>query len=157
MNRPSSSVERRSSKLRVAGGALVAATLVGCGTAPLSYLNDNQVYYKAVINRYPVRVVAIDGAYQTFQPVPIAPGEHVLTVDAVPVAGFSLPVQKRVSMTVAPCTRYYVAAQRRSPLLQDWEFVVEETWPVAGCDPAKEIEKARTAGASSTLVPKAES
>ena len=77
--------------------------------------------------------------------------------DAVPVAGFSLPVQKRVSMTVAPCTRYYVAAQRRSPLLQDWEFVVEETWPVAGCDPAKEIEKARTAGVSSTLSSKAAS
>ena len=142
----------RASTLLAAG--LVAATLAGCGTAPLSYLNDRQVYYKAVINRYPVRVVAIDGYYQTFKPVPIAPGEHVLTIDAVPVAGFSVPVQKVYPMTIEPCMRYYLAAQRRSPVIQDWELVVEETWPVAGCDPAKELQKAgiaaRTGGPSPT-------
>ena len=133
----------RASTLLAAG--LAAATLAGCGTAPLSYLNDRQVYYKAVINRYPVRVVAIDGSYQTFKPVPISPGEHVLTIDAVPVAGFSVPVQKVYPMTIEPCTRYYIAAQRRSPVIQDWELVVEEKWPVAGCDPVKELEKARVA------------
>lgn len=136
----------RASTLLAAG--LAAATLAGCGTAPLSYLNDRQVYYKAVINRYPVRVVAIDGSYQTFKPVPISPGEHVLTIDAVPVAGFSVPVQKVYPMTIEPCMRYYIAAQRRSPVIQDWDLVVEQTWPVAGCDPAKEIEKAKTAAAT---------
>ena len=130
--------------------ALIAATLLGCTTAPLSYLNDRQVYYRSVLYRYPVRVSAIDGESQVFRPVPIAPGDHVLTVDAVPVAGFSETVRRIVPMTIAPCTRYYVAAQRTSPLTQDWKFVVEETWPVAGCDPAKELEKAKTAAISGT-------
>jgi len=136
--------------VRLGAAALVVATLAACTTAPLSYINDRQVYYKAVLNRYPVRVVSIDGSYQTFNPVPVAPGEHLLTLDAAPVAGFSQPTQKQYPMTIAPCTRYYIAAQRTSPLTQDWNLVVEETWPVAGCDPAKEIEKAKIAGSGAS-------
>jgi hypothetical protein len=138
---------------RLGAATIIVATLSACSSAPLSYLNDRQVYYKAVLNRYPVRVVAIDGAYQSFKPVPIAPGPHLLTLDAVPVAGFSLPIQKQYPFEVAPCTRYYIAAQRASPLTQDWSLVVEETWPVAGCDPAKELEKARVAHGLGKPVP----
>ena len=145
MHRSSPSIRR---SLRLGATVLVGATLAACTAAPLSYLYDRQVYYKAVLNRYPLRVVAVDGSYQTFNPVPIAPGEHLLTLDAIPVAGFSQPTQKQYPMTVAPCTRYYIAAQRTSPLVQDWDLVVEETWPVAGCDPAKELEKAKVAGGS---------
>ncbi len=135
------------------GAAVIAALLAGCTTAPLSFINDRQVYYRAVLNRYPVRVVAIDGSYQSFRPVPIAPGEHLLTLDALPVAGFTVPIQKFYPMSIAPCTRYYIAAQRTSPLTQDWNLVVEETWPVAGCDPAKELEKAKTAAISGAPSP----
>ena len=155
MNPSSSSVTSPSPVRRLVGlgsAALVVATLVACTSSPLSYLNDRQVYYKAVLNRYPVRVVAIDGSYQAFDPVPIAPGEHLLTIDALPVAGFSQPIQKQYPMTIAPCTRYYIAAQRTSPLTQDWNLVVEETWPVAGCDPAKELQKAKIAGGSGAFV-----
>ena len=133
--------------------ASLGAALAGCGTAPLSFINDNQVYHRAVLHRYPVRVVAIDGSYTAFRPVPIAPGPHLLTIDAVPVAGFHLPIQKFYPLTVAPCTRYYIAAQRRSPLIQDWDLVVEETWPVAGCDPARELVKAKTAAISGLAAP----
>lgn len=142
----------------IAAAATVVATLAGCSTAPLSFLNDRQVYHRTVLNRYPVRVVAIDGTYTAFRPVPIAPGTHVLTIDAFPVAGFSQPVQKRYPMTIEPCTRYYIAAQRQTALSQDWELVVEQTWPVAGCDPQREREKASAAlsgvpnAASSTLL-----
>ena len=146
MNRSSTATRSVRTCMRAGGAALVVATLAACTAAPLSYLNDRQVYYKAVLNRYPVRVVSIDGSYTTFNPVPIAPGEHLLTIDAAPVAGFSQPTQKQYPLTVAPCTRYYIAAQRTSPLTQDWNLVVEETWPVAGCDPAKELEKAKVAG-----------
>ncbi len=146
-------LSRASRAARLGGAAAIVATLAACTTAPLSFINDRQVYYKTVLNRYPVRVVAIDGSYQTFRPVPIAPGPHLLTIDAVPVAGFSLPIQKMVPMTIAPCTRYYIAAQRTSPLTQDWNLVVEETWPVAGCDPAKEIEKAKVATGAGQPLP----
>ena len=137
----------RRSTLRIAAATTVATLLAACGTAPLSFINDRQVYYRAQINRYPVFVVAIDGKSPSFRPVPITVGDHVLTLDAQPVAGFAEPVKKTYPMTVAACTRYYIAAQRTSPLLQDWELVVERTFPVAGCDPAKELEKARIAAA----------
>lgn len=157
MNSPSSAAATRRPLavhlVRLGSAAAILAALGACTTAPLSFINDRQVYYKTVLNRYPVRIVAIDGSYQTFRPVPIAPGPHLLTIDAVPVAGFSVPVQKIYPMTIAPCTRYYVAAQRTSPLTQDWSLVVEETWPVAGCDPAKEIEKAKVATSSGQPLP----
>ena len=138
---------------RIVAAAVLVALAAGCSTAPLSYINDRQVYYRAVLNRYPVALTAVDGSSTAFRPVPIAPGPHLLTLDALPVAGFSVPVQKTYPMTIAPCTRYYIAAQRKSPLIQDWELVVEETWPVAGCDPAKELEKAKTAAISGTATP----
>ena len=151
--RASAATTDRSRLARIAAALALATTLAACTTAPLSFINDRQVYYKAVLNRYPVRVVAIDGSYQAFRPVPIAPGPHLLVLDAIPVAGFTVPIQKTYPMTIAPCTRYYIAAQRTSPLTQDWNLVVEETWPVAGCDPAKEIEKARIASASGAVMP----
>ncbi|MEO8935434.1 MAG: hypothetical protein ABI277_12135 [Burkholderiaceae bacterium] len=138
---------------RLFAAAVAAAALVGCTTAPLSFINDQQVYHKTVLNRYPLVVTAVDGASTAFRPVPIAPGPHLLTMDAAPVAGFSQPVQKVYPMTIAPCTRYYVAAQRTSPLVQDWNLVVEETWPVSGCDAAKELEKAKTAALSGQAAP----
>ena len=144
MSKPS----RLSSAARLAAGAVAVATLAGCGTAPLSFVNDRQVYHRAVLHRYPVVLIAVDGVYTSFHPVPIAPGTHLLTVDAAPVAGFTLPVQKKVSLTIEPCTRYYIAAQRESPLQQDWQLVVEETFAVGGCDPAKELEKAKTSAIS---------
>ena len=129
-----------------AAAAMVA--LAGCSSAPLSYLNDGYVYHRAVLNRFPVRVVAVDGNYTAFRPVPVAPGVHNLLIAAAPVAGFRVPLEKTYPMNIEPCTRYYVAAQRTSPLLQDWELVVEESYPVAGCNPAQEVEKAKTAAIS---------
>jgi hypothetical protein len=141
------------SSIRCAAAAAALAVLAGCSTAPLSFLDDRQVYHPTALNRYPVRVVAIDGASTIFHPQPITTGNHLVTFDAQPVAGFSVPVQKTFAMEIAPCTRYYVAAQRTSPLLQDWTLVVEETGPVSGCDPKRELDKARQAAAEGKQPP----
>jgi hypothetical protein len=133
--------------------AVAATVLAACTAAPLSYLNDRQVTQRAMLHRYPVFVVAVDGSSTTFRPVPISPGEHLVTLDAPAVAGFSQPVQKTFPMTIAPCTRYYIAAQRRAALEQDWDLVVEVTYPVGGCDPAREIEKARSASSTIESLP----
>ena len=134
-------------------GVLAAGILAGCGTAPSSYLYDRQVYYKAVLHRYPVFIVAIDNSGPSFHPAPITMGAHRLVLDAQPVAGFTVPVQKVYTLTIAPCTRYYIAAQRQSPLLQDWDLVVERTFAAGGCDPAKELQKARDAAAKGQQPP----
>ncbi len=130
-----------------AGAALARGA---CSPAPLSYTTDGEVYHRATLNRYPLLVNAIDGVSTAFRPVPIAPGLRRVTFDAPPVAGFRVPIQKTYEMNIAPCTRYYVAAQRSTRLTQDWDLVVEELFPVAGCDPAKELEKAKTVAISST-------
>ncbi len=139
--------------LRLATVGLAAAVLAGCGTAPLSYLYDRQVYYRAELHRYPLLVEQVDGASTTFRPLPITAGDHLVTFSAAPVGGFSQPVTKTYPMAIAPCTRYYVAAQRDSALDQDWHLVVEQTFSVAGCDPAKELAKAREAAAAGKQPP----
>lgn len=133
--------------------ALAAATLAGCAGAPSSYLYDNQVYYRAVRDRYPVFVLAVDGSSPSFRPVPIAPGEHTLRLDATAVGGFSERVAKNYPITIEPCTRYYLAAQRQSQLSQDWELVVERTFPVGGCDADAERAKAKTAATAGLPLP----
>lgn len=144
-------VSRGITRFAVASAAL--GVLAACASAPLSYINDRQVYYKAVLNRYPVFVTAVDGSSSTFRPMPITAGQHNIAFEAQPVAGFSQPLRKVYPMTIAPCTRYYVAAQRTSPLEQDWNLVVEQTWPVAGCNPDAEIEKGRQAAAAGKQPP----
>ena len=121
-----------------------ALLLAACASAPLSFFNDGYVYYRAQLNRFPLIVIAVDGSSSLQRPLPVSPGLHEVKLAAVPVAGFRIPLEKTYPITVAPCTRYYLAAQRASPLLQDWDLVVEYTEPVSGCDPAREIEKART-------------
>ena len=127
--------------VRVLLSLCAVGVLAACGTAPNSYLYDRQVYYKAQLNRYPVFVVAVDGSTPGFRPIPLTMGEHIVALDAVPVAGFVDPVRKVYSLTIAPCTRYYLAAQRASPLLQDWDLVVETTFSSGGCDPAVELRE----------------
>ncbi len=136
--------------------AVAAVALSGCASAPLSFLYDQQVYRPQVLNRFPLRVLAIDGSFTAFRPVPIAPGTHALLLAAAPVAGFTIPPEKTYTIDIAPCTRYYIAAQRTSPLLQDWDLVVEATYATGGCDPARELEKAKTA-AISGIAPRASS
>ncbi len=151
---------RGTARSRVAGRAgrlllAVAATggLAACGTAPLSYVYDRQVYYQAVLHRYPVFVTQVDGISPGIRPIPITMGDHVVAIDAEPVAGFSQPVRKVYPLTIAPCTRYYLAAQRTSPLKQDWDLVVERTFASGGCDPAVELEKARADAAAGKQPP----
>jgi|SRR5271170_5108190 len=128
-----------------------AAILTGCETAPLSFIHDGSVYYHAQMFRYPVTVIAIDGdGAMTTRPLPVAPGEHMITFAAPPVAHFRDPVMKVYPMNIAACTRYYVAAQRVNSLSQDWDLVVEEVEPVGPCNPQDEMRKAQPGHASTS-------
>ncbi len=130
----------------LAAAVVASAALAGCAnsSAPLSFLNDEQVTQRAQLHRYPVFVTAVDGRSTGFRPVPISPGQHLVTMDAPPVGGLTQPVQKTIPMTIEPCTRYYLAAQRDSALTQDWHLVIEDQLPVGGCNPDEERRKALT-------------
>jgi hypothetical protein len=123
-------------------GLVATLALCGCSTAPLTIINDRQVYYPVDYHRYPVRVEAVDRRGNIESPVFVDPGVHQVTLAAPPQRGFLEPVEKTYTLNLAPCTRYYVAAERATALTRDWNLVIEEQEHVAGCDPAKEWQKA---------------
>jgi len=116
--------------------------LCACSTAPLTILSDNQIYHRTEIHRVKVRVEAVDGIGSVLSPVYLEPGMHRVTIAAPPPSGFREPVLKTYTLNLAPCTRYYIAADRVNPLTSDWKLVIEEVESVAGCDPALEWKKA---------------
>ena len=121
-------------------GPLVAA-LAGCATAPLSYL-DGHLLDRSTLNRYPVRIVSVDGQIEFHNPVQVAPGQRWVVVEAAPGSGANLLTQQSFVLKVEPCTRYYLAADRPSPLLSEWRLVIERTEPVGSCNPEEEMKKA---------------
>jgi hypothetical protein len=122
---------------------LWGAVLGACSTAPQSYIDNDRVVQRTVIDRSRVVAVAVDGDYRTDQKrLPVTPGSHLVTFSAAPAMNFPV-VQKTYPVSIAPCTEYYFAADRANRLSQDWTLVLEETRPVAGCNPANELEKAK--------------
>jgi hypothetical protein len=111
-----------------------AAAMTGCAHQWESLIDGN-LYTRAHINRYPVAIVAVDGEYSTINPRRVDAGEHRLTVDAPPVAGFREPVRREFTFKVEKCVRYWLAAQRASSLTQDFELVIDHAEPIAGCTP----------------------
>lgn len=105
--------------------ALLAA---GCVAFPenASYLYGDR-YHVAKLNTFPTRVSAVDGqsAMLNQNPVPVEPGEHVITLVARPVAGFRLPETREIKITVEPCKYYYFVAERDNRLEQKWRPVID--------------------------------
>jgi hypothetical protein len=121
--------------------ALSALALGGCQTAPLSFL-DGKPLTRIDTSLYAVTVVSVDGTIQFHNPVQVAPGLRRLTLEAAPASGARRSVQKAVDFKVEPCTWYYLAAQRSSPMAADWTLVVDSKETVAGCKPELELSKA---------------
>ena len=118
---------------------VVASVLGACSTLPGSALIDGDRAYTTMMHRYPVRVVAVDG-YGTFvtNPAVVEPGERRVRFTTVPVRGFeNQSAEREFTMTLAPCTRYRVSAERESSLSLDWALRVDGEEPVPGCDPSR--------------------
>lgn len=111
--------------------------------APLSYLEAKPPSVIHSNLQYPVRVVSIDGSMQFSMPVQIAPGERDLVLEAMSSRSALGSKQKNVRLKIAPCTRYFLLAQRESPMQADWQLTVASTEVVSACDPAEELQKAR--------------
>lgn len=126
--------------------ALGAVTLLGaCGTAPMSVL-EGRLQSPLPDKRYPVYVVSVDGqGYFYGRSVQVEPGTHAVVLQAANGRGANQDVQRTEMLTVAPCTRYYLAADRDSEYQRDWRLVIVSTEPVGGCDPRNEMRKATLA------------
>jgi hypothetical protein len=131
------------------------ALLGACAAAPQSYIDSERVVERTHLARYRVVVVAIDGEYRTDERrMPVTPGQHMVIFSAPPAGSFTVSVQKTYPVAILPCTEYNFAADRANNLTQDWELVLEQTHPVAGCNAAEELKKAglpASVGANSFL------
>ncbi len=120
--------------MRLISSCVVIAALSACASVENVSQLDGRLYSRVYLNRYPVTISRVDDAQvPSWQPVWVEPGTHSLTLDAPPIPGFSDPVRQVVSFTVAPCTRYHLAAQRETRLSKQWTFVVDHQEPVPGC------------------------
>ena len=132
----------------MAGGLVALASIVavaGCAsTAPLSFI-EGVPLTKTDPTLHPLRLVAIDGHMEfnrPGEPAMVSPGLRELVLEAAPSEGVHRHIQKGYSIAIEPCTHYYLAARRDSPMESDWALVVDRKEPVAGCDPNEELKKA---------------
>jgi len=124
---------------------LCSFILAGCAAAPMSLL-DGTPYHRTHLNRYPVRIVAVNGDFTLEQPKRVYAGVNSLVVEAAPVGGIKVARQQAVAFKVQPCTRYYLAAERETSLSQDWKLVIDHAEAIATCNPEEEIAKSRKEG-----------
>jgi len=106
----------------------LALAFAGCASIPenASYLYGDR-YYRANIHTFPTLISAVDGrsTMPHSVPVPVDPGEHVITLDTAPTAGFRIGEPRELRLKVEPCKRYYIVAERDNRLLQNWRPVIE--------------------------------
>lgn len=142
---------------RVPTAFMLAAltALAGCSTAPLSFIEGTPVT-RTDIDLSPVRVVSIDGELQLqslTQAVGIAPGRRWLVLEAAPTKTSARLVQRSFVFKVEPCTRYFLAARRSNPMASEWDLVIDQREPVAGCNAAEELKKAGADAMPSLIAP----
>lgn len=129
---------------------LAALALAGCGTAPLSSI-DGQPRTATELHLSPVRIVAVDGEFNTNRTVQVYPGARTLLLEAPPPSGIRTAAQQAAILRVAPCTSYRLGAKRSSALQTGWELVVDSVEPVAGCNPDEEVRRSQQAGKAAGL------
>jgi hypothetical protein len=120
---------------------LATVVLQGCGTAPMSMIEANPPLRLLPANHFPVRVVSIDGSIQFQMPVRVAPGPHMLVLEAQGSSVSKSRVQRTFAFKVEPCTRYYLLAAKESINAASWELVIHSTEKVALCNPEEEVKK----------------
>ena len=111
--------------------SLAVAGLAGCST-PYSQITGER-YHRSTIDTYPLKVVAIDGAYPSVEPALVEPGLRQVTVRALPTPVQAIGPSKTVPLEVKPCTLYYLVAVKETELAPDFTVRVDHELPVPGC------------------------
>ncbi|MBL8304583.1 MAG: hypothetical protein JNM26_17670 [Ideonella sp.] len=119
---------------RVVAPLLVAVMAAGCATP---YHHSQLVgarYFQVPIHTYPVAVVRVDDASTPLHgPVLVEPGLRRVVVQTGPSLVRSLGEQRVIELQVAPCTRYYLVADKVNSLATDFVPRVDPQEPVPGC------------------------
>ncbi len=122
----------KSSPARLAA-IVLALAVSGCTTIYSEVRGDFDMPTTA-LNDYPVRIVAIDGAFQMQEDPRIEPGFHSLILASRKPSQFRVKREKAFPLVVEPCTRYFLAARHATALSEDWELVIRKRESIGGCD-----------------------
>ena len=113
---------------------LAAAALTACAGLPQPYSQlSGYKYFRAPIDTYPVQIVRVDGHDTLDTLVYVEPGVRQVTVQGPPDGLRHFGEQRSIALEVAPCTRYYLVAQKRNRLLSDFSIKVDYQEPIGGC------------------------
>lgn len=97
------------------------------------YQNDNP-------NRYPLRIIGVDGKLFATTYLDLEPGGHTLLL--VPDLGpFKNSAPATIELNVAACTRYYLAAETDTAVSLSYTIVVDRAIPIDGCKTKAEQKK----------------
>jgi hypothetical protein len=126
---------------RAAGCLLCALALGGCASlpsAPKSVIDGNPPSIQISSRLHPLEILSVDRKINSGGPVLLAPGLHsvVLRYGVLPKN------DGHYTMLIAPCTRYFLAAELDTVTARTWQMTIVSTEPVGGCDPDEERKKA---------------
>ena len=122
--------------LAASAAAAAIGALSGCASTGYHFSQIyGERYNRAPIDTYPVLITRVDGQDNVFRPARVDPGLRHITVQGPPGAAERLGDEKSIDLQVAPCTRYYLVAQKANRLASDFNIVVDYQEPVAGCTP----------------------
>jgi hypothetical protein len=123
------------SSIKLVSLLALAAALSACAglSQPYAQLYGSR-YFRAPIDTYPVQIVSIDGRDTVFSPVLIEPGVRQITVQGPPDGlhrGYG--EQRSTTLELAPCTRYYLVAQKANRLSSNFDIKIDYQEPIGGC------------------------
>ena len=122
------------SSIKLASSLAAAAALTACAGLPQPFSQlSGQKYFLAPIDTYPVQIVSIDGRGTLDRLVYVDPGLRQVTVQGPPDGAHRLGEQRSLALDVAPCTRYYLVAQKGNRLSSDFGVKVDYQEPIGGC------------------------
>ena len=115
----------------------LAAVLVACAGLPQPFSQlDGHRYYRTPIDTYSVQIVRVDDRDTLDSPVFVEPGLRKVTVQGPPDGAHRFGEQRVIDLNVAPCTRYYLVAQKPNRLVSDFTVKVDYQESIGGCSSA---------------------
>jgi len=115
----------------------LAAVLAACAGLPQPFSQlDGHRYYRAPIDTYAVQIIRVDDRDTLDSPVFVEPGLRKVTVQGLSNGVQRFGEQRVIDLNVAPCTRYYLVAQKSNRLQSDFTVKVDYQESIGGCSSA---------------------
>ena len=115
----------------------LAAVLAACAGLPQPFSQlDGHRYNRAPIDTYSVQIIRVDDRDTTDSPAFVESGLRKVTVQGPPDGAHRLGEQRVIDLNVAPCTRYYLVAQKPNRLMSDFTVKVDYQESIGGCSSA---------------------